>query len=78
MITDFSHPDFVAHWKDLQRQLWTTSMSFFGFDTCLIKKDGATVWMHVTTILIEDNGERLGYTIIEDISERKRWSDKTI
>ncbi|GAA4084659.1 PAS domain-containing sensor histidine kinase [Mucilaginibacter panaciglaebae] len=70
VITDFSHPDFVKPWKDLQHQLWTTSMSSFNFDTCLIKKDRSTVWVHVTTILIEDTDDTLGYTIIEDISER--------
>lgn len=71
LITEFAEPDFVPHWKRLQQELWTTAMSSFNFDTCLIGKDGLLVWVHVTTILIDDNGGRLGYTIIEDISERK-------
>lgn len=71
LITDFSHPDFVKQWKKLQQKLWTTDMSSFNFDTCLIRKDGSTIWAHITTILIEDNGGLLGYTILEDISERK-------
>lgn len=29
------------------------------------------IWCHVTTTLIEDNGGTLGYTVLEDISERK-------
>jgi PAS domain S-box-containing protein len=71
LITDFSHPDFVAHWKLLQEQLWTTNIPSFNFDTCLLKKNGSTIWVHVTTILIQDNDKTLGYTIMEDISERK-------
>ncbi|MFW0718657.1 PAS domain-containing sensor histidine kinase [Pedobacter sp. N23S346] len=70
-ITAFSHPDYREHWKDLQHSIWTTSMASFCFDTCLLKNDGSTLWVHITTILIEDGGENLGYTIIEDISERK-------
>lgn len=70
-ITDFCHPDFVAHWKKMQHTIWTTNMASFSFDTRPVKKNGITVWVHVTTILIEDNSEKLGYTILEDISERK-------
>lgn len=51
--------------------MWTTDLSSFSFDTCLVRKDGASIWVHVTTIIIEDNGGRLGYTILEDISARK-------
>ncbi len=37
------------------------------------KKDGAVLWCQVTSIIFRDNGITLGYTIIEDISERKAW-----
>lgn len=70
-ITDFSLGNFKSDWKKLQHTLWTTKMSSFSIDTCLIKKDGLIVWVHVTTILIDDKDKMLGYTIIEDISERK-------
>jgi signal transduction histidine kinase len=70
-MTDFAHPDFVAEWKALQRELWTTEMTTFNFDTCLYRKDGGIMWAHVTTILIEDNLKTLGYTILEDISVKK-------
>ncbi|RVT98505.1 PAS domain S-box protein [Mucilaginibacter limnophilus] len=70
-ITDFAHPDHARQWKALQKELWTTELTSFNFDSCLIKKDGSAIWLHVTTIIIEDNGNRLGYTILEDISERK-------
>jgi two-component system sensor histidine kinase VicK len=42
----------------------------------LVKKDGSTLWCAVTSILIQDAGETLGYTILEDISERKALEEK--
>jgi PAS domain S-box-containing protein len=70
-IIEFTHPDFVALWESLRRELWESRRVSFSLDTCLIKKDQSTIWCHVTSILFEDNGETLGYTILEDISERK-------
>lgn len=70
-ITDFSHPDFVEHWKKLQHELWTAQIPSFSFESCLIKKNGDTVWVQITSIRIEDDGEMLGYTVLQDISERK-------
>jgi PAS domain S-box-containing protein len=70
-ITDIAHPDFVKHWEKLQHKLWTANKPFFCVDTCLVKKDKTPIWCHVTSILLKDNGETLGYTILENISERK-------
>jgi PAS domain S-box-containing protein len=70
-ITDIAHPDFVKHWEKLQHHLWTANKPSFSVDTCLVKKDKSYVWCHVTSILLKDNGETLGYTILENISERK-------
>jgi len=72
LITDFSHPAFVEDWKALQQRLWMTDISSFNFEACLIKKNREESWVSVTSILIEDNGKMLGYTILEDISERKK------
>lgn len=47
-------------------------MPSFSFDTCLIKKDGQEAWISITSILIEDDGKILGYTILNDVSERKK------
>ncbi|HVS90712.1 MAG TPA: PAS domain S-box protein [Mucilaginibacter sp.] len=74
LITDFAQAYFIPRWKELQEELWTNERPSFSFDTCLIKKDGTSFWCHITTIIIEDNGDRLGYTILEDISERKSWN----
>jgi len=70
-IIDIAHPDFVEHWQKLQHALWIANKRSFSIDTCIVKKDKTVIWCHVTSILFKDNQETLGYTIIEDISERK-------
>jgi two-component system sensor histidine kinase VicK len=70
-VVEFAHPDFIKHWHDLQAALWQEKISTFSLDTCLIKKDGTVIWCHVTSILFEDEGRTLGYTILENINERK-------
>lgn len=54
----------------LQQQLWEKSMPFFSLETTLIKKNGALVQCQVTSILFPDQGGNLGYTIIEDTTEK--------
>ena len=67
-ILDFSPPERHAEWRYLQQQLWQHSAPSFSLETVLRKADGSLIWCQVTSILFEDNGETLGYTIIEDIT----------
>ena len=71
-ITTFAHPDFVHHWQQLQESLWTKEIPSFQIETCLVKKDGSVIWCQVTSILFRDQGNTLGYTIVEDINQRKK------
>ncbi len=71
-IVNFSHPDFKTQWLRLRDELWTHKRSSFSIDTCIVRKDKSSLWCHVTSIVFEDEGNTLGYTILEDISERKR------
>jgi len=71
-ITDFAQAEFVAHWKELQHELWTTDLPSFTFDTCLIKKDKLTIWVRVHSIKIDDNGEKLGFTVLQDLENNLR------
>lgn len=71
-IMELSHPDFKEDWHALRHELWGNHRQSFSIDACIIRKDQTSLWCHVTSIIFEDNGETLGYTIIEDISERKR------
>jgi two-component system, OmpR family, sensor histidine kinase VicK len=70
-IVAFAHPDFIHHWHELQENLWTKQIPSFQIETCLVKKDGSTLWCQVTSIIFRDNDINLGYTIVEDISKRK-------
>jgi PAS domain S-box-containing protein len=71
-ILDYSPPDHHPHWKLLQQHLWERATPFFTLETCLIKKDKSIIWCEVTSILFPDEGGALGYTIIEDVTERRQ------
>ncbi len=71
-ILDYSPLDHHQHWQTLQENLWTHASSSFSLETALIKKDGSVIWCQVNSILFQDEGETLGYTIIEDITNHHR------
>ncbi|MCJ8212069.1 PAS domain-containing sensor histidine kinase [Mucilaginibacter sp. RS28] len=70
VILDFAPEECHSDWHFLQEKLWQKLSPSFSFETCLQKKDGSRVWCQITSILFPDNGQTLGYTIIEDITER--------
>ncbi|MES2730175.1 MAG: ATP-binding protein [Bacteroidota bacterium] len=70
-VVAYAHPDYIHHWDELQENLWTKQIPSFQIETCLVKKDGSILCCQVTSIVFRDNGANLGYTIVEDISERK-------
>jgi PAS domain S-box-containing protein len=72
VILDYTHPDFMAYWYDLHDALWKKELPDFSLEACLIRKDGKQIWCVVHTIRFVDQGEVMGYTIIEDITERKQ------
>jgi PAS domain S-box-containing protein len=69
-ILDYSPKENHAHWRMLQQQLWEKSTLSFNLETELIKKDGSLIWCQVTSILFPDQGEHMGYTIIEDVTKK--------
>jgi PAS domain S-box-containing protein len=71
LITDIADPEYIDDWKRLQKELWASKRPSFTIETSLIKKDGTMLWCSVTSIIYEDEGQSFGYTIVEDISERK-------
>ncbi len=72
VILDYTHPDFIAYWYDLHEALWKKELPNFSLEACLIRKDGKQVWCVVHTIRFVDRGQVMGYTILEDITERKQ------
>ncbi|WP_345949187.1 PAS domain-containing sensor histidine kinase [Mucilaginibacter sp. PAMB04274] len=71
-IMDYTHPDFKGYWQDLQIALWKEEVNQFQLEACLITKDGSQAWVIVHTILFKDQGEKFGYTLLEDITTRKQ------
>jgi len=70
-IMEFAHPDHRDDWTFLQQRLWAHKMPHFTLETCLVRCDGSSFWCQVTSIRIPDGEQELGYTQLEDISERK-------
>ena len=70
-IIDFAHPDHRADWTFLQERLWAHKLPHFTLETCLVRADGSSFWCQVTSIRFPDGDEELGYTQLENISDRK-------
>jgi two-component system sensor histidine kinase VicK len=70
-ILEFAHPDHRADWHFLQERLWKHKLPSFTLETCLVRADGSSFWCQVTSIRFPDAGHELGYTQLEDISDRK-------
>jgi two-component system sensor histidine kinase VicK len=70
-IMEFAHPDFRDDWRFLQGRLWNDKLPSFILETCLVRADGTSFWCQVTSIRFLDGDEELGYTQLEDISDRK-------
>mgnify|MGYP003577037022 CR=1 FL=1 len=71
-ILNYTHPDFIKYWFDMHEALWKQELPSFSLEACLIKKDKSHVWVLVNTIRFRDKGETLGYTNLQDITERKQ------
>jgi two-component system sensor histidine kinase VicK len=70
-ILEFAHPDHRDDWQFLQQRLWHHKLPSFTLETCLTRCDGSSFWCQVTSIRFPDGDQELGYTLLEDISERK-------
>jgi two-component system sensor histidine kinase VicK len=70
-IMEFAHPDHRDDWRFFQDRLWNHKLPSFTLETCLVRPDGSSFWCQVTSIRFPDGGEELGYTMLEDISDRK-------
>lgn len=69
-IRDYSPEGHQKHWAILQKELWEKKTPYFNLETCLCKKNGAIIWVHVTSVLFKDGDQTYGYTIIEDITRQ--------
>lgn len=74
-ILDYACPEFIEHWHHLQVALWHKKLSSFKLDACLIKKDKSIVWVKVTTVLFNENGDTYGHTVLDDITYKKNFEE---
>lgn len=69
-ILDYTPEGYIADWKFLQQQLWTENSQTFTLESALIRADGELIRCRITSILFLDQGETMGYTSIEDITDQ--------
>lgn len=74
-IMDYACNSFKHHWKELQAAMWEEGKSSFKLDACIIKKDGALAWVHVTTIRFNEAGVAYAFTVLDDFSYRKSFEE---
>jgi PAS domain S-box-containing protein len=53
-IMDYACEEDKPHWHRLQEAMWKEGRPNFKLDACIIRKDGALAWVHVTTIAFEE------------------------
>jgi len=74
-ILDHACEQYIEHWHRLQEELWSKKVPFFKLQACLYRKDRTLVWVDVTTILYQDQGETFGFTVLDDITGLKDFQD---
>jgi len=74
-ILDHACEEHIAHWHHLQEEIWAKQVPFFRLQACLYRKDRSRVWVDVTTILYNDQGETFGFTVLDDISGIKKFEE---
>ncbi|RYG52177.1 MAG: PAS domain-containing sensor histidine kinase [Chitinophagaceae bacterium] len=74
-ILDHACEEYIAHWHHLQEEIWAKKVPFFKLEACLYRKDKSRVWVDVTTILYNDQGETFGFTVLDDISGLKKYEE---
>lgn len=74
-ILDHACEAYITHWHRLQEELWSKQVPHFKLQACLYRKDRSVVWVDVTTILYNDQGETFGFTVLDDISGLKKHQE---
>ena len=72
LIADITHPDDLDNSRELAQSLFKSEISAYRVEKRYFRKDGSTIWAHLTATAIRDaSGKPLfGLAMIEDISAR--------
>jgi|GEM_PF-1634849 len=76
--TEFTHPEDLEKTANPETEEREDGVHIVDFETRYLRKDGATVWAHVTAVLhFDEKHQPLYYiAIVEDITERKKAEEK--
>jgi two-component system CheB/CheR fusion protein len=74
-IMDYACEDDKPHWEALQHAMWQAGKPNFKLDARLWKKDKTLVWVHVTTILFQENGISYAHTVLDDFTAWKKLQE---
>ena len=74
---EFTHPEDVAKTLQPDTEVREDGVHIIDLEKRYVRKDGATLWGHVTAVLhFDENAQSLYYiAIVEDITDRKRAED---
>jgi PAS domain S-box-containing protein len=74
-ILDYACKEYKHYWHELQEAMWKHGKPSFKLDACIVRKDGQIAWVHVTTVLFQENGVDYGFTVLDDFSYRKQFEE---
>ena len=78
-VSDFMHPDDVQDIWRMYQQLVTGQLDYFEDEKQYLRKDGRSVWTHLTVSLVRDASglPQLQIAMMENVTERKQ-AEETI
>jgi two-component system CheB/CheR fusion protein len=74
-IFDYACEEYKERWQKLQMELWSNEVPSFKLQACLYKKDKTVVWVNVTSILYQDEGKTYGFTVLDDVTDLRRFQE---
>jgi PAS domain S-box-containing protein len=71
---DITHPDDLAETLRRSKPILSGTLHGYQLDKRYVTKEGAAIWVHLSTSTIRDNSGNVlyGFALVENISERKR------
>jgi PAS domain S-box-containing protein/putative nucleotidyltransferase with HDIG domain len=75
---EITYPDDQHKSRELNRQLLAGERESFATEKRYLRKDGTTVWVHLTASSLRDANGRVQYgmAVIEDITDQKRMAEQ--
>lgn len=74
LVAEFMHPDDLQYVWDMYQQLVSGQIDYFELEKPFYRKDGQSVWTHLSVSLVRDaeGNPQLQIAMIENVTERKQ------